>query len=114
MTGLITDEMRGLIGRPYATATSFPIDLSAIMRWAIAVYYPEPPPPEYWDEEYAATTPSGGIIAPAEFNPFAWMSRRATTSDAAIEVDPALPGREPSSISSECNPRTCGSVSTAA
>jgi len=91
MPGLITDQMLELLGRPYATSTSFPIDLSAIMRWAIAVYYPEPPPPEYWDEEYAATTVHGGIIAPAEFNPFAWMSRRSTTSDAAIDVDPALP-----------------------
>ena len=34
----------------------------------------KPPPREYWDEEYAATTPAGGIVAPEEFNPFAWMT----------------------------------------
>jgi hypothetical protein len=48
------------------------IDESDIRRWAIAVYWPEPPPRLYWDEEYAKTTRWGGIIAPVEFNPFAW------------------------------------------
>jgi hypothetical protein len=49
-----------------------PISESDIRRWAIAVYWPEPPPRLYWDEEYAKHTRWGGIVAPAEFNPFAW------------------------------------------
>jgi acyl dehydratase len=45
---------------------------SDIRRWAIAIYWPERPPPLYWDPAYAATTRWGGIIAPRDFNPFAW------------------------------------------
>ena len=79
---LITDEMRGLVGRPMREATSYPIAASDIRRWAIAVYYPDVPPRIYWDEEYAATTPWGGIVAPHEFNPFgaAWMAKHPTTT----------------------------------
>ena len=53
---------------------SLPISASDIRKWAQAVYYPEAPPRLFWDEEYAATTPFGGIVAPEEFNPFAWMT----------------------------------------
>jgi hypothetical protein len=70
----ITDEMRAAVGTEYGERFSFPISVSDIRKWAQAVYYPEPPPREYWDEEYAATTRFGGIVAPEEFNPFAWMS----------------------------------------
>jgi hypothetical protein len=52
--------------------TSPPISVSDIRKWAIAVYWPEEPPRLYWDEEYAKTTHWGGIIAPQDFNPFAW------------------------------------------
>ena len=93
MPSLITPEMLTILQKPYARSVSFPIDASDIRRWAIAVYYPDPPPLEYYDEVYAATTPQGGIIAPAEFNPFAWMSRSQEGSDDAIEVDPAYPPR---------------------
>jgi acyl dehydratase len=51
---------------------SFPVDRSDIRRWAIATYWPEQPPRLYWDEDYARTTRWGGIIAPDDFNPFAW------------------------------------------
>ena len=72
---LITDEMRGIVGKVMARQTSFPISVSDIRKWAAAVYYPEVPPPLFWDEEYAATTRFGGIVAPEEFNPFAWMTQ---------------------------------------
>jgi hypothetical protein len=72
---MITDEMRALVDRPMREATSYPIGVNDIRRWAIAVYYPETPPREHWDEEYAATTPWGGIVAPEEFNPFAWATK---------------------------------------
>jgi hypothetical protein len=71
----ITDEMRGIVGWPMSQLMSFPIAASDIRKWAMAVYYPEIPPPLFWDEEYAATTRFGGIVAPEEFNPFAWMTR---------------------------------------
>lgn len=42
----------------------------------MATYYPERPPQIYWDSEYAKTTKYGGIIAPPDFNPFAWSLER--------------------------------------
>src|SRR5436190_20156577 len=67
--------MRAAIGGQHSDRTSMPISVSDIRKWAQAVYYPEAPPREYWDEEFAATTSSsGGIVAPEEFNPFAWMT----------------------------------------
>jgi hypothetical protein len=70
---MITERLAAAVGvwqdqgRP-----SFPIDKSDIRRWAIATYWPEAPPRLYWDEEYARGTRWGGIIAPDDFNPFAW------------------------------------------
>ena len=64
-----------MIGVEYSERVSMPISVSDIRKWAQSVYYPEPPPREYWDEEYAASaTPFQGIVAPDEFNPFAWMT----------------------------------------
>lgn len=70
---LISDEMREAVGRDYRWATSFPVSRSDIRRWVIAVYYPASPPRMFWDEAYAATTRHAGIVAPEDFNPFAWM-----------------------------------------
>jgi hypothetical protein len=74
---LITEEMRAVVGKTMREMTSFPIAASDIRRWALAVYYPGLPPRLYWDEDYAATTRWGGIVAPQEFNPFgaAWMAK---------------------------------------
>lgn len=71
---MITDEMLALVDRPMRHATSFPICANEIRRWAMTIYYPEIPPRLFWDEEYAATTTWGGIVAPQEFNPFAWAT----------------------------------------
>jgi hypothetical protein len=73
-TTVITDEMRKAIGGELGRMVSFPISDSDIRRWAIAVYYPDDPPRMFWDAEDAARTVNGGIVAPEEFNPFAWMS----------------------------------------
>lgn len=70
---MITDRLRSAIGVWHEQAgTSFPIDRSDIRRWAIATHWPEQPPRLYWDEEFAKGTRWGGIIAPDDFNPFAW------------------------------------------
>ena len=74
MTTVITEDMLGAIGRETRRSVSYPISVSDIRRWAIAVYYPEEPPRLFWDEAYAATTAHGGIVAPEDFNPFAWMA----------------------------------------
>jgi hypothetical protein len=67
--------MRAIVGREFGTSrTSLPIELSDIRKWAAAIYYPEAPPRLFWDAEYAAQTVYGGIVAPEEFNPFAWFT----------------------------------------
>ncbi len=73
---LVTPEMEQRKNKWSEPRVSPPIALSDIRKWAIAVYWPETPPRLYWDEEYAKTTHWGGIIAPQEFNPFAWPVRR--------------------------------------
>ena len=78
----ITPQMRDIIGLELRRSTSFPITDSDIRRWAIAVYYPESAPRLFWDAEYAAGTSYGGIVAPEDFNPFAWLTR--TEADAGV------------------------------
>lgn len=55
----------------------------------MATYYPLQPPKIYWDEDYAASTKYGGIIAPPDFNPFAWSLERPAG------FKPGLSGRHP-------------------
>ena len=69
---LVTQEMLDRKGVWSPPRVSPPISLSDIRKWAIAVYWPEKPPRIFWDAEYAATTRWRGIIAPQDFNPFAW------------------------------------------
>jgi hypothetical protein len=70
---MITDRLAAAIGVWNEQGPpSFPIDKSDIRRWAIATHWPEEPPRLYWDEDYARLTRWGGIIAPEDFNPFAW------------------------------------------
>lgn len=88
---LITPEMAAAVGREYEWATSFPIDPVSIRNWAIAMHYPEAPPRLFWDEDHARTTRWGGIVAPEEFNPFAWM-RADPPGDMGVEA--SRPGPE--------------------
>ncbi len=69
----ISSAMSEAVGRQLARQTSFPVSESDIRRWAIAVYYPQEPPRQFWDEAYAKSGRFGGIVAPEDFNPFAWM-----------------------------------------
>jgi len=78
----ITPQMLDLIGLELRSATSFPVTDSDIRRWAIAVYYPDPAPRLFWDAGYAAGTAHGGIVAPEDFNPFAWLTQ--TEADAGV------------------------------
>jgi hypothetical protein len=75
--------MRGAIGAELGRTVSFPITDSDIRRWAVAVYYPEDPPRLFWDADYAATTSHKSIVAPEEFNPFAWMAAGGPQAAAA-------------------------------
>ena len=74
----VTDAMNEARGQWTDSRTSPPIALSDIRKWAMATYWPETPPKIYWDADYAKTTRWAGIIAPPDFNPFAWMIERPT------------------------------------
>ena len=80
---LISPAMVEARGRWGEARVSPPISAPDIRKWAIATYWPETPPPLYWDEAYAKTTRWGGIIAPPDFNPFAWPVRRQAPPAAA-------------------------------
>jgi len=79
-TTLVTQDMIERRGKFGDKRVSPSVSLSDIRKWAIAVYWPEEPPPLYWDEDYAKTTRHGGIIAPLDFNPFAWPVHRPAAS----------------------------------
>jgi hypothetical protein len=85
----ITDEMRAVVGKPLNPTTSFPIATSDIRKWALAVWYPDLPPPWFWDEEAAAASPYGGIVAPEEFNPFSWMAAEPKGADGVPALEEA-------------------------
>jgi acyl dehydratase len=73
---LVTPEMHDRKGVWGNERVSPPVSESDIRKWAIATYWPEKPPAIHWDEDYAKTTQWGGIIAPPDFNPFAWPVER--------------------------------------
>jgi hypothetical protein len=78
---LVTQDMIERKGKFGNETTSPPIALSDIRKWAIAVYWPEEPPPLYWNEEYAKSTRYGSIVAPLDFNPFAWPVNRPNVDE---------------------------------
>jgi hypothetical protein len=70
----ITEEMRSIVGAELSRRTSYQVSEASIRHWALAIYYPDVPPRIYWDAEHAARTAHRGIVAPEDFNPFAWMT----------------------------------------
>ena len=87
---LVTQDMIERKGKFSEPKVAPPIALSDIRKWAIAVYWPDEPPPMYWDEDYAKTTRHGSIIAPLDFNPFAWpVHREPVPAARASESEPA-------------------------
>jgi acyl dehydratase len=62
----------GWLGRPLLVLESLPVDANDIRRWAQAIWYPEPPPADQFDVAVAARSPWGGLVAPRDFNPYAW------------------------------------------
>ncbi|MFM7537858.1 MAG: MaoC family dehydratase N-terminal domain-containing protein [Acidimicrobiales bacterium] len=71
---LLTDDMRACVGREFRWLTSFPIGANEIRRWAIAIHWPEEPPRRHWDDEWCAANGLGTVVAPDDFNPFAWAT----------------------------------------
>lgn len=60
------------LGKPLDPDVAYPVCANDIRRWAMATYYPEPAPPAFLDEAVAAKRPWGELVAPRDFNPFAW------------------------------------------
>jgi N-terminal half of MaoC dehydratase len=84
--GLIRPDMTAIVNRPFGRRVSYPITASDIRRWALAGYYPEPPPPGYLDRQ---ASESGDLVAPLDFNPFAWGAAESVPSGLEIPADPA-------------------------
>jgi hypothetical protein len=84
----VSEAMRNASGALIERRVSYPIAASDIRRWAIAVYYPDPAPPIFWDEEVAAASASGCLVAPEEFNPFAWMAAEPKGPQVLNRADP--------------------------
>jgi acyl dehydratase len=74
---LLDERTLDWLGRATDPFESFPVGANDIRRWAIATHYPEPPPPEFSDLKAAERGPWGGLVAPRDFNPFAWMTEGA-------------------------------------
>ena len=77
----LTQETIDGIGRTLPAVTAPPVGANDIARWATATYWPERPPAVYVDSEVASTGPWGGIVAPRDFDPFAWMPDRPWSGD---------------------------------
>lgn len=84
------------IGKESPPRVSFPVDKFAIRMWAVNTRWPEPPDRLYWDEEYAKKTRWGGIVAPNEFNPFAYhvdeTRMRGSSDRGALQTGPGTRG----------------------
>jgi hypothetical protein len=89
-TTYITEDIRQMLHIERDVMTSPPVNESDIRKWAIAVYWPETPPRQFWDADYAKHSRWGSIVAPHEFNPFAWpiQRREATRLGGPIGTEP--------------------------
>lgn len=66
MHTVVSSEMRAAVGAILERRISFPVSPSDIRRWALAIHWPEQPPSTYLDRDESK------VLAPHEFNPFAW------------------------------------------
>lgn len=90
-TNYITDEVEALIGARGSVVTApEPVDLSSIRRFAQAIMDPDP---LYFDEDYAASTRYGRVMAPPLY-PLHAARRPGGVSDplTAADHDPEYDG----------------------
>jgi len=64
----LDENVRSWIGRALPPAVSYPIGANDIRRWAQAIHYPEPAPREFVEPSLVSP-----LVAPLDFNPFAWQ-----------------------------------------
>ena len=105
-------ERKGVWGTAHVSP---PVSESDIRKWGIAVYWPETPPRVYWDTDYAKTTRYGGIIAPPDFNPFAWpiVEERPERPAKKARTGPRLRGMNGGQVETYGVPMRPGDVVTA-
>jgi acyl dehydratase len=72
----LTQEEIDLIGTTSEPVTTWPVTASDIRRWSLATHWPERPRAALVDEQVAASRPWGGMVAPRDFDPFAWHPTR--------------------------------------
>jgi acyl dehydratase len=75
----LDEETLSWLGKPLEPDVAYAVCANDIRRWAMATYYPDPPPAAFLDEDAAAEGPWGELVAPRDFNPFAWS--RCTPPD---------------------------------
>ena len=69
------------IGRTLPPVAAPPVGANDIARWAIATWWPERPPAVFTDAAVAADSAWGGLVAPRDLDPFAWMPDRPWAGD---------------------------------
>ncbi|MFE6820913.1 MaoC family dehydratase N-terminal domain-containing protein [Streptomyces sp. NPDC057690] len=82
---LVRPDMLAIVNRPYGRQVSYPITASDIRRWALAVHYPQAPPVHFLDPR---ASEEGTLVAPQEFNPFAWGAARTEAAGEELPLDP--------------------------
>ena len=80
--GIFLDEATvARIGRTMPPVAAPAVGANDIARWAIATHWPEPAPAAYFNDDEAQRGPWGGLVAPRDFDPFAWMPDRPWGGD---------------------------------
>ena len=87
---LVTPEMEQQKGVWGPETVSYPVSESDIRKWAIAVYWPMPPQRVLFAYSGSQYSRGGGIVAPMDFNPFAWPIPTGDFKPAG-----AVPGQTP-------------------
>jgi hypothetical protein len=70
-----------MVGRTLPPVASPPVGANDIARWVIATWWPERAPAGFLDAAVAEKGPWGGVVAPRDFDPFAWMPDRPWSGD---------------------------------
>jgi hypothetical protein len=76
----VTPAMRAAVGKQISRAVSHPVSASDIRRWAVAVYHPHAAPERYL---LPAGASDAALVAPEDFNPFAWVTAESHGVDLA-------------------------------
>lgn len=87
----VSEAMKAAVGTELTRRVSHPVSESDIRRWALAVHWPEEAPPLFIDADHARATSHGGLVAPEEFNPFAWTVASSTSNHPGVTVEPNDP-----------------------